>query len=136
MMRVLARRRASALFGLLTLSTPTLAQGPGFEAEGTYVLQGRAASIGMKVIVLDAPDTFAASFQTATRGCGGAVGATGKAVGKSELVFTKKDELGGQCTIEVRFSPDFKRAQVDEDGCLAWHGAACSFSGELRRIGP
>ncbi|MFD0936122.1 hypothetical protein ACFQ12_13185 [Methylobacterium trifolii] len=120
---------------ILALATATgLAAGPGERAEGSYERAG-AYSQSAKVIVMDAPDDFAASFQTSTAGCVGSVGALGKATGPREIVFTKRDETGGLCRLTMRFTPDFRSAEISEDKCLYWHGAACDFSGRLKRVG-
>ena len=127
-------RSSLLLSAVLTcaIAIPALAAGPGYRAEGTYERKG-AYSQSAKIIVLDAPDQFAASFSTGISGCGGGVGMNGRALSTSEILFTKKDEGGGLCRITVRFSPDFRSAKVSEDGCLYWHGASCDFEGTLKR---
>lgn len=114
------------------VTVPAIAAGPGYRAEGTFERKG-PYSQSAKIIVIDAPDQFAASFSTGISGCGGGVGMNGRAHSASEILFTKKDDSGGLCRITVKFSPNFRSVKVSEDGCLYWHGASCDFEGTLKR---
>lgn len=122
---------AALLCTLLMVAGPAVAAGPGFSAEGIYERKGSYAQAA-KIIAIDTPDQFAASFSTGTRGCGGSVGMLGKATGPKQILFTKRDDAGGLCKITVTFGPDYKTAKVSEDGCTSYHGASCDFDGDLK----
>lgn len=62
-------------------------------------------------------------------------GCTGSIEGSASLVndvltLTKKED-DQACTVTIKFSGD--TAEVDENNCSYYHGAACGFSGTLNR---
>ncbi|GJD57448.1 hypothetical protein MTDSW087_00933 [Methylobacterium dankookense] len=110
----------------------TAAASSGSLAAGTYQRKG-VYSQRAKIAFTAAPDQFAGSFYTSTSGCVGEVGMTGRSVNSTEILFTKKDEVGGTCRIRVKFDPNFRSAKMSEDGCMFWHGTSCDFEGTLTR---
>ncbi|MBH2020439.1 MAG: hypothetical protein I8H91_13045 [Burkholderiales bacterium] len=62
-------------------------------------------------------------------GCGGSIEGSASLV-NDVLTLTKKED-DQVCTVTIKFSGD--TAEVDENNCSYYHGAACGFSGTLNR---
>ncbi len=75
------------------------------------------------------PIGFDVTLSVSTSGCAGSIDGTGSLSGKT-LTLTKKDD-DQICTITVKFVDD--TATVDENNCSYYHGAACGFSGTLKK---
>jgi len=73
------------------------------------------------------------SVSAATAGgasCGGSIEGTGTLSGDT-LTLTKKED-DQVCTITIKFAGD--KANIDEENCSYYHGAACSFYGTLNKV--
>jgi hypothetical protein len=62
--------------------------------------------------------------------CGGAIEGSGTLFGNT-LTLTKKED-NQVCTITIKFVGD--TANIDEDNCMNYHGAACGFYGSLKKL--
>lgn len=69
------------------------------------------------------------SINVAAPNCGGTI--TGVATPASNGLKLTQSEGGAACTISITFSGD--SAVLEEDNCSYYHGAACGFSGTLKR---
>lgn len=71
------------------------------------------------------------ALTVATEGCAGEISGPATYAG-NELKLVKTED-GETCTITARI--DGNTAEVSEDGCLAYHGMSCGFSGTLQKSG-
>ena len=67
---------------------------------------------------------------TSPSGCGGAFVGTGTAA--DNVLKLMKNEGDQVCTISITFSGE--DAEIEENGCSYFHGAACGFSGSLKKV--
>lgn len=76
--------------------------------------------------------TYKVSISTSAERCGGSVeGVAKRSDNKLQLIVKSDGEEA--CNIEIAMTG--KTAEVNEqDGCMSFHGAACGFSGSLRRL--
>lgn len=102
--------------------------------EGDYEGSGEG-NISLRTIVLDTETGMvAASLGVGSRGCGGAFVGTGKLKNNVLKISPYKKEEGAEsCIITVTFDKTGKKASVNEDDCMYYHGAACSFNGQLKK---
>lgn len=76
------------------------------------------------------PTGFAVTLGvSSSSGCAGSI--EGSALLANNILTLSKKEDDQVCTITVKFSGD--TAEVDENNCSYYHGAACGFSGNLNR---
>lgn len=84
---------------------------------------------GMEIKV--APTGFEVAVNVSdASGCSGSIDGLGTLSG-STLTLSKKEE-DQVCTITARFSGE--TAELSEDNCSGYHGAACGFSGTLKKV--
>lgn len=84
---------------------------------------------GMEIKV--APTGFDVTINVSdASGCSGSIDGLGTLSGNT-LTLIKKEE-DQVCTITARFSGD--TAELNEDNCSGYHGAACGFSGTLKKV--
>lgn len=76
------------------------------------------------------PTGYDASLGVSSPGCSGSIEGSGSLSGGT-LTLTKK-ENDQTCTITVKFTGN--TAEVDENNCSFYHGAACSFYGTLKKV--
>jgi hypothetical protein len=67
---------------------------------------------------------------SSSSGCAGSIEGNGALSGNT-LTLTKKGD-DQVCTVTIKFVGD--TANIDEDNCMSYHGAACSFYGTLKKI--
>lgn len=84
---------------------------------------------GMEIKVAPTGFDVAVNVSDAS-GCAGSVEGHGTLSGNL-LTLIKKEE-DQVCTITVKFSGD--TSEVSEDNCSGYHGAACGFSGTLKKV--
>lgn len=63
-------------------------------------------------------------------GCAGSIEGAGALSGNAMMLTKKEDDQ--VCTITIKFSGD--TAELNEDNCSGYHGAACGFSGTLKKV--
>lgn len=63
-------------------------------------------------------------------GCSGSIEGSGTLSGNTMVLSKKEDDQ--MCAITIRFSGD--TAELNEDNCSGYHGAACGFSGTLKKV--
>lgn len=66
-------------------------------------------------------------------GCMGHFTAKGKMIGE-RIMQADKEEFGKVCSLTLYFDTHFNNVSTQEDNCTIFHGAACGFSGVLKRI--
>lgn len=84
---------------------------------------------GMEIKVAPTGFDVAVNVSDAS-GCSGSIDGLGTLSGNT-LTLIKKEE-DQVCTITARFSGD--TAELSEDNCTGYHGAACGFSGTLKKV--
>lgn len=80
--------------------------------------------------VKPAQDGYSVSLDVSAPGCTGSFEGSGT-LAANTLKLTKTED-GQTCVLKVEFSDS--QATVTEDGCMSYHGAACGFSGSLKKI--
>lgn len=63
-------------------------------------------------------------------GCAGSIEGAGALSGNTMVLSKKEDDQ--VCAITIKFSGD--TAELSEDNCSGYHGAACGFSGSLKKV--
>lgn len=100
----------------------------------TYSGQGEG-DVKLTVAQGNRPGNFAVAMSTATKGFTGSV--KGQAIiggSKSHrLNIWVEDGVSERCVAKAIFGPD-GTVQLEEEGCSAYHGAACAFSADLKRV--
>lgn len=133
-------RLALPLLAIALLATPALAQ------EGTYFGSGEGGELTAKIKHLK-DDAYAVSLTTVVPmeddlpGCGGGIDGEAllDATGGNFLVENEdyvpgsdSPMLGEQyCEIKLSFGEDGFLNIQEQKGCLAYHGAACEFTGQV-----
>ena len=84
---------------------------------------------GMEIKVAPAGFEVAVNVSDAS-GCSGIIDGPGTLSGNTLTLLKKQDDQ--VCTITAKFSGD--TAELSEDNCSGYHGAACGFSGTLKKI--
>lgn len=96
-------------------------------------------SLSLRVFALDDPPAVAGIYfvniETAILNrCTEQVTGIVRKTTKSTLVLRKKpDETGEVCKITLRYRPDGKSVEVEENACADWHGTECAFGGRLTK---
>lgn len=102
-------------------------------------LEGGNGEMLIKPAPQQSPDIFDVSLEVSgPTGCGGSFHETGYlseygaglSVRYLKLFYVEDD--GEKCVIDIKFAGDF--ADISEDNCSRFHGAACDFSGRLKKI--
>lgn len=126
-------QRFGILVALVLFACPAQAAGLERQAPGTFE-HTEDGYEQLAVVKAAGASVYTAKFEVGTRGCGGGVTMKGRPAGSDTIIFSKTGN-GQTCRITARYSPDFRSVALEEDGCLTWHGAACAFSGTLKRKG-
>ena len=84
---------------------------------------------GMEIKV--APTGFEVAVNVSdASGCAGTIDGPGTLSGNTLILLKKQEDQ--VCTITAKFSGD--TAELSEDNCSGYHGAACGFSGTLKKV--
>ncbi len=82
-------------------------------------------------ITKTADGTWEASLTVGTPGCSGGFDGVGKVEGDA-LLLRPKEPFGADDKCVMTVKRKGAGLEIEEDGCLAWHGASCEFSGKYR----
>ena len=94
------------------------------QLEGQGEMEIKNATNGFEVFLVVAKTAGGAD-------CSGSMGSTtGPMIGNTLTITDKEDDK--ICTVRVKFSGD--TAEVEEENCAYFHGAACGFDGTLKRV--
>ncbi|WP_430911159.1 hypothetical protein [Methylobacterium sp. sgz302541] len=136
--RPLRTRPSAALLVGISVLTSTVARAePAFDGEFKGRGEGR---LSLQVSTLDDPPAVAGmyfvSVETAVLNrCTGQVTGIARKTAQNTLRLRKKpDENGEACEITLRYRPDGKSVQVEENACAYWHGTECAFDGRLTKV--
>ena len=110
------------------LACGAFAPAPATAFEGRYTTG--AAAYEQALTVTKTRTGFRGKAWVATRGCVGEFDGYGEVQGETLLLHASLD--GRECRLTLRRSGP-AGVQVEEEGCLAFHGAACEFSGSYKR---
>jgi len=115
-------------FALALTLAATPAASYGFEG---HHVGGRGNYRQDAEITKSADGKYEASLTVGTPGCSGGFDGQGKIEGEA-LLLSPKEPFGAddKCRITVRRKG--AGLDIEEDACLAWHGASCEFSGHYR----
>ncbi len=132
-MRLTAACRAVPLClaaGALPAAAADVARYSGF-----FLGQGEG-EIELRVPAIDARTGLAtARAGVGLPGCAGAFAGRGRLTGRTLALAPLEPAKGAErCRVTVVFDPDGRGATIEESECLAFHGAACGFSGRLARL--
>lgn len=99
-----------------------------------YLVEGLFSSptTRLQLLVLDGrTGVLAASSTVVQGGCSGSISGIGQMVG-TVLTFVPyvAEEGGERCQVTVNFNAAFTSATISEEGCSAYHGAACGWEGQ------
>lgn len=104
---------------------PTTSTAPSITGTWKGTLEGDG-----EMNIKPTPTGFAVTLGvSSSSGCAGSIEGSAS-LANNVLTLSKKDD-DQVCTITVKFSGD--TAEVDENNCSYYHGAACGFSGNLSR---
>lgn len=84
---------------------------------------------GMEIKVAQTGFDVAVNVSDAS-GCSGSINGIGTLSGNTMTLIKKEEDQ--VCTITAKFSGD--AAELSEDNCSGYHGAACGFSGTLKKV--
>jgi hypothetical protein len=90
-------------------------------------------SAGLTTILLDrGKGVIAASAKVGQGSCSGSLSGIGTIKEHTVRIEPYEKYPGSeQCTLEITFSPDWKKARlVERGGCSAYHGAGCGWEGQ------
>lgn len=85
---------------------------------------------GVKMDVKATSLGFDVALNIVTANCTGEI--AGSASLSSNVLTLSKKEENQTCTVNIKFSGN--SAQIEEDNCSYYHGMACNFSGELKKV--
>ena len=94
------------------------------QLEGQGEMEIKSTPDGFEVVLVVAKSAGGADCS------GGMGGTTGPMIGNTLTITDKMDEK--ICTVRIKFSGD--TAEVEEENCSYFHGAACGFDGTLKRV--
>lgn len=100
--------------------------------EGNFV----SDTAKLKTIVLDDEKGVVAASATVVLGsCSGTISGIGTMNDRTLLIKPYvKVEGGEQCVLRAKFDTKWERVQLSEDeGCSAYHGAACAWEGQTAK---
>ncbi len=107
-----------------------LAASPAAAIEGVY--RGSGEGQLTATVVHAGGRDYEVELDTTTRGCGGSVKGTGTLRGNVLVVRGRTSAGDPLCVVSLEFQG--RTVRMDEgEGCTFYHGAACGFSGTLRK---
>ena len=121
---VRARRLA---YGLVAAWVPAAAS-PVSAFEGRY--RAGTPEYEQTITVRKSGQGYRGDATVATRGCVGDFKGTGRPSGDRLVLVGRENTYACRLTLSRAGS---KTLQVEEDGCLTFHGSACAFSGTYGR---
>lgn len=121
----------AGMAALLVWSVPAAAAP---DVRGDYAGKGEG-NLSVRTLILDSETgEVAAEVVTGAPGCGGGfVGIGELKEGVLALKPWRKEEGAEECVVTLRFDPTGKSATIEESECSYYHGAACAFSGTVKK---
>lgn len=120
-------RTATFTFVLSVLAW-SVSAAPAFDGEYEFSEGGYSQSIEIK----KKPNGYSVLMAVGMEGCSGAFEGSGTVEGDT-LVAKLDGEDAKDDPCRLRITRKGNRLKVEEQECLAWHGASCDFNGTLRK---